>query len=149
MKNRPAVQGHIQRKAGFRQDGREDRMGVAMMSVLVVLLIIRAARSVVIRVTAFVMIMVMRMKARSGHIFPHVSMQARRRGPGELERNDEHDDQGDEATHEVYSTELIVSTKGSLNTQFDSSQRHNLCDELELLSRLVKVAVPRCEMDAW
>ena len=85
-----------------------------MMSVLVVLLIIRAARSVVVWMSAFIMVMIMRMKTRSGHIFSHVSMQARRRGPGELERNDEHDDQGDEATHEVHSTELIVSTKGSL-----------------------------------
>lgn len=89
-------------------------MGVTMMSVPVVLLIIRAARSVMVQVAVFVMVMIMRMKARSGHIFPHVSMQASRRCPGELERNDEHDDQGDEATHEVHFTELIVSTKGSL-----------------------------------
>jgi hypothetical protein len=40
-------------------------------------------------------------------------MQASRRCPSKLERNDEHDDQDDEATHGVHSTELIVSTKGS------------------------------------
>jgi hypothetical protein len=40
-------------------------------------------------------------------------MQPGRRCPGELERNDEHDDQGDEATHGVHSTEMIVATKGS------------------------------------
>jgi hypothetical protein len=40
-------------------------------------------------------------------------MQPGRRCPGELERNDEHDDQGDESTHGVHSTELTVSTKGS------------------------------------
>jgi hypothetical protein len=40
-------------------------------------------------------------------------MEAGRRCPGELERNDEHDDQDDEATHGAHSTEMIVSTKGS------------------------------------
>jgi hypothetical protein len=40
-------------------------------------------------------------------------MQSGRRCPGELERNDEHDDQGDEATHGGHSTETTASTKGS------------------------------------
>ncbi|OYZ26079.1 MAG: hypothetical protein B7Y27_14460 [Hydrogenophilales bacterium 16-64-40] len=40
-------------------------------------------------------------------------MQASRRCPGKLERNDEHDDQDDEATHGAHSTEMIVFTKGS------------------------------------
>ena len=88
-------------------------MVMAMMSVLVVILIIRAARRVVIWVSAFLMIMIMGMKARGGHVLLHVPMQASRRCPGKLERDDEHDDQGDEATHGVHSTEMIVSTKGS------------------------------------
>ncbi len=74
-------------------------MGVAVMSVLVVILIIRVARDVEIGVRAFMMVMIVRMKARGGHVFPRVPMQPGRRRPGELERNDEHDDQGDEATH--------------------------------------------------
>ncbi len=92
-------------------------MVMAMMSVLVVILIIRAARRVVIWVSTFMMIMIMGMKARGGHVLLHVllhvPMQPRRRRPGELERDDEHDDQGDEATHGVHSTEITVSTKGS------------------------------------
>ncbi|OYZ26078.1 MAG: hypothetical protein B7Y27_14455, partial [Hydrogenophilales bacterium 16-64-40] len=63
IQNRSAGQGYIQREAGFHQDGGEDRMVVAMMSVLVVILIIRATRSVVIWVSAFLMIMIMGMKA--------------------------------------------------------------------------------------
>jgi hypothetical protein len=112
MQQRPAGQGYIQREAGFHKDGGEDRMAVAMMSVLIVVLIIRVAGSAVIRVSAFVMVVIMRMKARAGHVFAHVPMQSGRRSPGELERYDEHDDQGDEATHAGNSTELIVSTKG-------------------------------------
>jgi hypothetical protein len=40
-----------------------------------------------------------------------VTLQASRHCPGELERNDEHDDQGDETAHGVHSTETTVSTK--------------------------------------
>ncbi|MDZ7595237.1 MAG: hypothetical protein U0932_11370 [Thiobacillus sp.] len=83
-----------------------------MMSVPVVILIIRVARGVVIWMSAFMMVMIMRMKARRGHI-PRVTMHVSRRGPGKLERNDEHDNQDDEATHGEHSTEMIVSTKGS------------------------------------
>jgi hypothetical protein len=41
-------------------------------------------------------------------------MQPGRRCPGELERNDEHDDQGDEATHGSDSTDSGVFTKSSI-----------------------------------
>lgn len=88
-------------------------MAVAMMPVLVVVLIIRVAGSVVIRVSAFVMVVIMRMEARAGHVFAHVPMQSGRRCPGELERNDEHNYQGDEATHAGDCTALDVLTKGS------------------------------------
>jgi hypothetical protein len=52
-------------------------------------------------------------------------MQARRRCPGKLERNDEHDDQDDEAAHFVHSTEMIISTKGSFLPTF-------LCADIRL-----------------
>ena len=87
-------------------------MVMAMMSVLVVILIIRAARRVVIWVSAFLMIMIMGMKARGGHVLLHVPMQASRRCPGKLERDDEHDDQGDEAAHAGHCTAPDVFTKG-------------------------------------
>ena len=99
MQEWPAGQGYIQREAGFHKDGGEDRMAVAMMSVLVVVLVIRVAGSVVIRVSALVMVVVMRVEARAGHVLAHVPMQSGRRCPSELERYDEHDDQGDEAAH--------------------------------------------------
>lgn len=89
-------------------------MVVTMMAVLVVILIIRVARGVVVWVSAFMMVMLMRMKARGGHILPRVPMQPGRRCPGELERNDEHDDQGDEATHWSDSTDSSVFTKSSI-----------------------------------
>lgn len=89
-------------------------MVVAMMSVLVVILIIRVASGVVIWMNAVMMVMIMRMKARGGHILPRMPMQPGRRGPGELERNDEHDDQGDEAAHASDSTDSRVFTKSSI-----------------------------------
>ena len=114
MKNRPAGQGYIQRDAGLHQDRGEDGMAMAMMSVLVVILIIRVASGVVIRMSAFMMVMIMRMKARGGHILPRMPMQPGRRCPGELERNDEHDKQGDEATHGSDSTDSGKFTKSSI-----------------------------------
>jgi len=89
-------------------------MVVTMMAVLVVILIIRVARGVVVWVSAFMMVMLMRMKARGGHILPRMPMQPGRRCPGELERDDEHDDQGDEATHWSDSTDSSVFTKSSI-----------------------------------
>lgn len=89
-------------------------MVVAMMSVLVVILIIRVARGVVIWMSAVMMVMIMGMETRSGHVLPRMPMQPSRRCPGELERNDEHDDQGDEATHGSDSTDSGVFTKSSI-----------------------------------
>jgi len=114
MKNRPAGQGYIQRDAGFHNDGGEDGMVVSMMSVFVVILIIRVAIGVVIWMSAFMVVMIMGMKARGGHILPRMPMQPGRRCPGELERNDEHDDQGDEAAHVPDSTDSSVFTKSSI-----------------------------------
>jgi hypothetical protein len=42
-----------------------------------------------------------------------VSVHAGRRRPGELERDDKHDDQGDEATHGEDSTDCAASAKRS------------------------------------
>jgi hypothetical protein len=42
-----------------------------------------------------------------------VSVQASRRRPGELERDDNHDDQGDEAAHGEDSTDCGASAKRS------------------------------------
>jgi hypothetical protein len=59
---------------------------------------------------AVTMVMIMGMKTRGGHIHPRVPMQPGRRCPDELERNDKHDDQGDETTHGVHYTDVTVST---------------------------------------
>ena len=89
-------------------------MVVSMMSVFVVILIIRVASGVVIWMSAFMVVMIMGMKARGGHILPRMPMQPGRRCPGELERNDEHDDQGDEAAHVPDSTDSSAFTKSSI-----------------------------------
>lgn len=68
-------------------------MRVAMVAVLVVLLIARVSGAAVVRVRAFMiimMIMVMGMEARGSDVVPRVPMQAGGRCPGKLERNDEH-----------------------------------------------------------
>ena len=77
-----------------------------MMAVFVVILIIFATEVVVIRM-AFMMILIVGMKARGSQVLSHVTMHARHRRPGKLERNDQHDDQGDEAAHGRHSTEVI------------------------------------------
>lgn len=83
-------------------------MVMAMMAVLVVILIVLVAGGIVVRKAAVMMVMIMGMKTRDGHIFSCMTMQPGRRCPGELERNDEHDDQDDEATHGGHSTEISV-----------------------------------------
>lgn len=89
-------------------------MAVTIMSVLVVILIIRVGTTVVIWMSASMMVMIMRMKARGGHILPRMPMQPGRRCPGELKRDEEHDDQGDEAAHGPDSTDSSVFTKSSI-----------------------------------
>ena len=86
---------------------------MTMMPVLAVLLITRAARGVVVRVTAFVMVMIVRMKTRDKCVFSCMPMQTGRRSPGKLERDDKHDDHGNETAHFLHSTELTASSKGS------------------------------------
>lgn len=86
-------------------------MVVTMMSVLVVILVVRVASEIVIWMNAVMMVMVMRMKARGGHILHRVPMQPDRRRPSELERNDKHHDQDDVAAHGSNSTDSRVFTK--------------------------------------
>lgn len=87
----------------------------AMMTVFIVLFAIGTAEcaEVMTGVPAIVMVVIVDMRAHGVH--RHVPMQAGRRCPGELERNDEHDDQGDEATHARHCTALQVFTKGALH----------------------------------
>lgn len=57
-----------------------------------------------VRISTAVVIVVMRMLRDHDSAFDMIAHVQNRR-PGELERNDEHDDQGDEAAHEWNSTE--------------------------------------------
>lgn len=87
-------------------------MVMAMMSVLVVVRIVGVAGGVAIGMGAFIMMaVIVHMETRGGHVVPRMPVQPGRRCPGELERNDEHDDEGDETAHGVHSTERIVFTK--------------------------------------
>ncbi len=75
-------------------------MAVAtMMLILVVVLIRTAVRGVVIGMPGIMVVMIVGVDAHGSHVLPQVSMQPGRCRPGELERNDEHDDQGDDAAH--------------------------------------------------
>lgn len=84
---------------------------VAMVFFVVSVIHVASHGKVVVIMSGIMVVMVVGMHAHC-HILAQVPMQARCRRPGELERNDEHDDQGDKATHGGYSTELIVSGKG-------------------------------------
>jgi hypothetical protein len=102
-------------EARFREDEGENMMAVAaMMLVFVVVVIHAAVRGVVIGMPCIVVVMVVGVYAQGGHVLSHVSMQRSSRRPGKLERNDEHDDQGDEAAHAGDCTALDVFTKGAL-----------------------------------
>ena len=86
-----------------------------MMAVFaVVFLILGVARGAVIRMGAVrvaAVVMAMLVETRARDVLSGVSLQADRRRPGELERHDEHDDQGDKATHGGHSTDFAVFTK--------------------------------------
>ncbi len=96
----------------MEDEGKHMVAVAAMMTVFIVRFAVGTAESaeVLTGMPAIVMVVIMDMRAHRVH--RHVPMQAGRRCPGELERNDEHDDQGNKATHGDNSTELIVSTKG-------------------------------------
>lgn len=84
---------------------------VAMMAICAVLVTIGIAgiREIMGKEPGIVMIMVMDMHANRIHI--SMPMKPERHRPGGLERDDEHDEQGNETAHAANSTELIVSTK--------------------------------------
>ena len=86
-----------------------------MVAVMPVLLgkLARVARSIGRRLPMRVLVMVVfvGMNAESRHVFADVPVHAGRRRPGELERNDEHDEEGDEAAHGWHSTQLILAAK--------------------------------------
>ncbi len=76
----------------------------AMMLVFVVAVIRTVVRGVVIGMPRIVVVMIVGVYAQGSHVLPHVPLQRSSRRPGKLERNDEHDDQGDEAAHAGHCT---------------------------------------------
>lgn len=75
-------------------------MAVAtMMLILVGVLIRTAVRGVVIGMPGVMLVVIVGMDAHGSHVLPQVSIQPGRGRLGELERNDEHDDQDDDAAH--------------------------------------------------
>lgn len=84
---------------------------IAVMAICAVLLAIGIAGicEILDRMPGIVMIVVMYMHAHRIHIC--MPMKPERHRPGGLERDDEHDDQGNKTTHAANSTELIVSAK--------------------------------------
>ena len=87
----------------------------AMMLVFVVAVIRTVVRGVVIGMPGIVVVMIVGVYAQGSHVLPHVTMQRSSRRPGKLERNDEHDDQGDKAAHAGHCTALDVFTKRALH----------------------------------
>lgn len=78
-------------------------MDVAVMAVFAVFLGLRVVRRpvVVVRVAVMVVADVVGMESRGRTVLSRMPMNADGRCPGELERHDEHDDQGDKAAHEM------------------------------------------------
>ena len=91
-------------------------MRVAMMAIVAVTLGFRISGRVVIVMCVAMMVMAVRMKTRGSDILYGMPVQADGRCPGELERNDEHDDQGDETTHESDCYRLLPIHQGSDRT---------------------------------
>lgn len=115
MQNPSARWNQALNEARFREDKGEDMMAVAaLMFVFVVVVIHAAVRGVVIGMPGIVVVMIVGMYALCSHVLPHVPMQPGNRRPGKLERNDNHDDQGDEAAHAGHCTAPDVFTNGAL-----------------------------------
>lgn len=114
MLKRTALQFQSGQGAGLMEDEGEHVVAVAaMMTVFIVRFAIGTAKcaEVMTGMPGTVMVVIVEMCAHRVH--RHVPMQAGRRCPGKLERNDEHDDQGDETTHESDSTDSSVITNSS------------------------------------
>ncbi len=115
MLNRATAQFQPENRAGLiKNEGKHVVAVIAVMAVFIVLLAVGTDErgEVMAGVPAIVMVMVVDMRAHG--IRPHVPMQAGRRCPGELEWNDEHDDQDDEAAHAGHCSALDVFTNGAL-----------------------------------
>lgn len=85
-------------------------MAVGMMPVIVVSLGRPFVSSVITRMVAFMVVMIVGMESQSHNFLTDMPINAYCRRPSKLERNDKHDDQGDEATHNGHSTELTEFT---------------------------------------
>ena len=85
-------------------------MVVGMMPIIVVSLSRPFVSSVVTRVAAFMVVMIVGMERQCRNFVADMPINAYRRRPSELERNDKHDDQGDKATHNWHSTEFTEFT---------------------------------------
>ena len=115
MLNRTTAQFQPENRAGLIKDeGKHVVAVVAVMAVFIVLLAVGIVErgEVMAGVPAIVMVIVLDMRAHG--IRPNIPMQAGCGCPGELERYDEHDDQGDEATHVSDSTGSSVFIKNSI-----------------------------------
>lgn len=74
-------------------------VGVAMVAVFAMILVRCVVRGGVIGVHAVMVVMIVHVKADGHDVASRMTIRAHRRRPGNLERNDEHDDQGNEAAH--------------------------------------------------
>lgn len=112
---RPGGYRRIQRQARLHRDRGEGRVTVTMMMVPVLPVIrIGLGRSVMAGVRVIRMRMVMGVGVSPGRDFAafQMPMHLERRRPGELERNDEHDDQGEQTAHQGDSTDSGTLAKG-------------------------------------
>ncbi len=96
----------------MKDEGENVVAVTAVMAILIVLLVTCAGRGAFMAGMFGIVMVVVVMNMRARYIHHHMPMQSGRRRPGELERNDEHDDQCNETAHWTYSTEAFVSTKG-------------------------------------
>ena len=90
-----------ERQPGSVEDDGEHMVAMADMVTIIVVTDIRIARHSVdmVRFCAGVKIMIMGMYANSAGIATKMPMHAHRRRPGELERNNQQKDQGNQAAH--------------------------------------------------
>lgn len=89
-------------------------MGVAMVAVFAVVLARGVARNGVIGMHAVMVVMSVHVKADRRDVVPDMPIRAHRRRPSDLERDHEHDDEGDGATHGWDCTEPAVSSNRNI-----------------------------------
>lgn len=98
-------------------------MHVPLVGAFVVVLAVCAAMGSRIGMATFFMMMSMNMEARTGDARPDMPVHAKNRCPGELERDDEHDEQGNEATHSADSTDFCTFSKRRSKPSSATSRR--------------------------